>query len=115
MEHCSGGNLREFLIREMKPTLAEAIFYIIAVIEAVLLLHGQKIVHRDLKPKNILLSSFGHVKICNFGLSVMLSSSSESLEDRVGTPEYMAPEVLSTKPRFGFGVDWWAVSFIQIH
>jgi len=57
-------------------------------------LHGAGVVHRDLKPANILVSDNMTCKIADFGLS-KVKQESMTLRSRVGTPQYMAPELLS--------------------
>lgn len=73
-------------------------------------LHSMNIVYRDLKPENILLECDGYVKIIDFGFAKRLENGSTT--SFVGTPEYMAPELLiRTKRILGYGcsVDWWTL------
>ena len=57
--------------------------------------HSKGIVHRDLKPDNILLDENGVVKICDFGVARMVGTNdSANMTGQVGTPVYMAPELL---------------------
>lgn len=76
-------------------------------------LHNQKIIHRDLKPQNILLDDKYYPHICDFGLSVFseLQMPDIVMQSGVGTPLYMAPEILSDKP-YTYKVDVYAFSLI---
>ena len=63
--------------------------------------------YRDLKPENLLLDRFGHIRICDFGLSKQ-DVQGDSVKSICGTPEYLAPEVIRRKP-YGKAVDWWSL------
>ena len=88
---------------------------------AMTFLHGKSIVHRDLKPDNILLDENGVVKICDFGVAKMLGGNdSANMTGQVGTPVYMAPELLlqtgireHSNPQkfdvYSFGILIWAL------
>ena len=67
-------------------------------------LHNLDIVFRDLKPENILLDFRGHCKLTDFGFAKRVHKTTATL---LGTPEYIAPEVIAYKP-YGYKVDWWA-------
>ncbi|XP_060567675.1 serine/threonine-protein kinase PAK 1-like [Ruditapes philippinarum] len=60
-------------------------------------LHGENMVHRDLKSSNIMVDIFGIVKIADFGTSFIYDQDDKK-NDRVGTPRWMAPEVVTRKP-----------------
>jgi len=78
-------------------------------------LHARNIVYRDLKPENILVDSKGYLKLCDFGLAKFVLGKTSTL---LGTPDYMAPEVVCMRDRFdGSGgydhmCDWWGVGIL---
>lgn len=76
-------------------------------------MHRLKIVHRDLKSANCLVNKHWTVKLCDFGLSRLLSNSAMSDNSSAGTPEWMAPELIRNEPFtekcdiFSLGVIMW--------
>jgi serine/threonine protein kinase len=78
------------------------------ILNGVQYLHDNDIIHRDLKPDNILLkrdkNCKSFIKIADFGLSVLHKFSEQSHSSDVGTPRYMAPEVMSNK-KYNFKAD----------
>jgi serine/threonine protein kinase len=61
-------------------------------------IHSKGIIHRDLKPENILFDSNGDVKICDFGIAKELCRFTARAQTRIGTANYMPPEVIENKP-----------------
>lgn len=57
-------------------------------------LHGKRVLHCDLKSSNVLIDENWNVKLCDFGLSRINSSHKKGSTRRVGTPHWMAPEIL---------------------
>ncbi|XP_034662335.1 mitogen-activated protein kinase kinase kinase 7 [Drosophila subobscura] len=96
IEYVEGGSLHNFLHAEWQPsyTLAHAISWALQIAEGVAYLHAmtpKAVIHRDIKPLNSLLGQRGlHVKICDFGTVVDMTSS---MTNNRGTVLYMAPEV----------------------
>lgn len=78
-------------------------------------LHSKNIIYRDLKPENILIDKTGYLKLTDFGFAKVCEGRTYTL---CGTPEYLAPEILLNKGKFGYflhtknlghgkPVDWW--------
>lgn len=80
-------------------------------VKALNYLHSEKVIHRDMKPQNVLVSSNGTVKLCDFGFARALSSHTTVLTSIKGTPLYMAPELVQEKPYDG-SVDLWSLGVI---
>ncbi|KAJ8336415.1 hypothetical protein SKAU_G00376350 [Synaphobranchus kaupii] len=83
------------------------------ILEGVAFLHDNSVVHLDLKPQNILLTSdspLGDIKIVDFGLSRMVSGNQE-LREIMGTPEYVAPEILNYEP-ISTATDMWSIGVL---
>jgi serine/threonine protein kinase len=75
-------------------------------------LHTQDIVYRDLKPENLVLTENGYLKLIDFGFAKRLQSEEERTHTRLGTPGYMAPEILMSTRGYHRPVDWWALGVL---
>ncbi|XP_054645521.1 microtubule-associated serine/threonine-protein kinase 3 isoform X5 [Dunckerocampus dactyliophorus] len=126
MEYVEGGDCAN-LLKNMGPLPVEMTrMYFAETVLALEYLHNYGIVHRDLKPDNLLITSMGHIKLTDFGLSKiglmnmttnlyeghMEKDTREFVDKQVcGTPEYIAPEVI-LRQGYGKPVDWWAMGII---
>ena len=111
MEYINGGNLFSFVKKRRKLTEKISKFLFKQIILGINHIHSQNIVHRDIKLENILIDINNTIKICDFGIGRILSSSEELLYDQCGTPMYMAPEILTCSKEKGykaFPIDIWA-------
>ncbi|XP_051994859.1 serine/threonine-protein kinase 17A-like [Xyrauchen texanus] len=83
------------------------------ILKGVSCLHQNNVVHLDLKPQNILLTSaqpLGDIRIVDFGLSRRMDSTSE-VREILGTPEYVAPEILNYEP-ISTATDMWSIGVL---
>ncbi|XP_034323160.1 serine/threonine-protein kinase D3 isoform X3 [Magallana gigas] len=109
------GDMLEMILSSPKGRLSERItkFLISQILMALKHLHSKHIVHCDLKPENVLLSSetaFPQVKLCDFGFARIIGEKSFR-RSVVGTPAYLAPEVLKDKG-YNRSLDMWSVGVI---
>ncbi|XP_062816273.1 microtubule-associated serine/threonine-protein kinase 3 isoform X4 [Anolis carolinensis] len=126
MEYVEGGDCAT-LLKNMGPLPVDmARMYFAETVLALEYLHNYGIVHRDLKPDNLLITSMGHIKLTDFGLSKigLMNLTTNLYEGHIekdtrefvdkqvcGTPEYIAPEVILIQG-YGKPVDWWAMGII---
>ncbi|CAM9875597.1 unnamed protein product, partial [Heterosigma akashiwo] len=105
MEVAMGGDLYTNL-RAHQVSFNGARFYAAEILCALEYLHSNEICYRDLKPENISLSSTGHAKISDFGLSRIIDQEDGHATTCCGTKAYTPPEMLLGR-KYGFSVDYW--------
>ena len=111
MEYINGGNLFSFVKKRRKLSEKISKFLFRQIILGIQHIHSKKIVHRDIKLENILIDLNNRIKICDFGIGIMLDSEDELIYDQCGTPLYMAPEIIlnaKKKGYKGYPVDIWS-------
>ena len=74
-------------------------------------LHASGVLHRDVKLDNVLLTSEGRVKICDFGVSKKLACLG-TIREHIGTPAYLSPEIVAGRGYRGFASDIWALGVL---
>lgn len=97
MEFVNGKPLSTYLWRRHRFNLEEIRDIIDKVLEALDYAHSMNVVHRDIKPSNVMLSENGEIKIADFGIARLDSSTLTRVGTVIGTPSYMSPEQLLGK------------------
>ncbi|KAI6091126.1 Pkinase-domain-containing protein [Hypoxylon rubiginosum] len=108
MDFVEGGELFSLLRKSGRFPNPVAKFYAAEVTLALEYLHSRNIIYRDLKPENLLLDRHGHLKITDFGFAKRVPDKTWTL---CGTPDYLAPEVVSNKG-YNKSVDWWSLGIL---
>lgn len=110
MEYAAGGDLMMHIHADVFSE-PRAVFYAACVVLGLQFLHDHKIVYRDLKLDNLLLDTEGFVKIADFGLCKEGMGFGDRTNTFCGTPEFLAPEVL-TDTSYTRAVDWWGLGVL---
>ncbi|KAK4265166.1 hypothetical protein QN277_026252 [Acacia crassicarpa] len=112
LEFVMGGELYDKIVQRGKLSENESRRYFQQLIDAVAHCHSKGVYHRDLKPENLLLDAFGNLKVSDFGLSALTKQGNGLLHTTCGTPNYVAPEVLSNLGYDGAAADVWSCGVI---
>ncbi|GMH20548.1 hypothetical protein Nepgr_022389 [Nepenthes gracilis] len=112
LEFVTGGELFDKIVHKGRLSEKESRKYFQQLIDAVSHCHGKGVYHRDLKPENLLLDSCENLKVSDFGLSALPQKGVDLLYTTCGTPNYVAPEVLSGQGYDGAAADVWSCGVI---
>ncbi|KAL5704741.1 cAMP-dependent protein kinase [Ranunculus cassubicifolius] len=112
LEFITGGELFDKIVHHGRLSEAESRRYFHQLIDGVDYCHSKGVYHRDLKPENLLVDSLGNLRISDFGLSALPPQGVSILRTTCGTPNYVAPEVLSHKGYDGAVADVWSCGVI---
>ncbi|MEE6465692.1 hypothetical protein FKM82_006646 [Ascaphus truei] len=115
LEYAAGGEIFNQCVAEREEAFKEKDVQRLMrqILKGVSFLHRHNVVHLDLKPQNILLTSdspLGDIKIVDFGLSRVVNNH-EELREIMGTPEYVAPEILNYEP-ISMATDMWSIGVL---
>ncbi|KAL5217356.1 hypothetical protein ABZP36_018040 [Zizania latifolia] len=114
MEYCGGGSIADLISITEKPLDEYQIAYICReALKGLAYLHSIFKVHRDIKGGNILLTEQGEVKLGDFGVAAQLTRTMSKRNTFIGTPHWMAPEVIQ-ESRYDGKVDVWALGVSAI-
>uniref|UniRef100_A0AAR2LZG1 non-specific serine/threonine protein kinase n=1 Tax=Pygocentrus nattereri TaxID=42514 RepID=A0AAR2LZG1_PYGNA len=119
IEFCAGGAVDAVML-ELERSLTEPQIRVVCkqTLEALTYLHENKIIHRDLKAGNILFTSDGDVKLADFGVSAKNTKTLQRRDSFIGTPYWMAPEVVmceTSKDRpYDYKADIWSLGITLI-
>ncbi|KAK5905322.1 hypothetical protein CesoFtcFv8_006798 [Champsocephalus esox] len=112
MEFLEGGALTD-IVTHTRMNEEQIATVCLSVLKALAVLHTQGVIHRDIKSDSILLTHDGRVKLSDFGFCAQVSKEVQRRKSLVGTPYWMAPELISRLP-YGPEVDIWSLGIMVI-
>jgi len=117
MEYCDAGSVQDVIKIRKRQLSEEQIAAICAqVVRALVYLHSKHVMHRDIKSGNILLTEKGEAKLADFGVSAKLQNTMAKKNTVIGSPYWMAPEIISSKAHEGYDMraDIWSLGITAI-
>ncbi|KAJ6235568.1 sterile20-like kinase [Anaeramoeba flamelloides] len=115
MEYCGGGSVRDIcqiLEKGLNEKQIAAIMY--GVLEGLHYFHSNRKIHRDIKGANILLTDRGEVKLADFGVTAQLSKTISKRDNVIGTPYWLAPEIIQEFQAYDSRIDIWSLGITAI-
>ncbi|MCK4839603.1 MAG: serine/threonine protein kinase [Desulfobulbaceae bacterium] len=98
MEYAKGRELQDFLDNNEKFPINTAVDIVTQLLDVLIYSHARGVIHRDIKPANILLVGDGQIKVMDYGIAKIESSTLTQFGDVFGTPSYMSPEQFAGQP-----------------
>ncbi|GBG32732.1 Protein kinase, putative [Hondaea fermentalgiana] len=115
MEYADVGSLQDLVQISLKPLLEDEIRSVCAsLLQGLAYLHDIGIVHRDVKAKNVLVTSNGRVKLADLGVSAIMDSKESKRTTAIGSPHWMAPEVITESSAYDGRADIWSLGITLI-
>lgn len=108
MDYCAGGSIRTLLRSGIfeERYIGVIVRELLVALQAV---HKMGVIHRDLKAANVLITNDGNVQLCDFGVAAKVTSNSIKRSTMVGTPYWMAPEVIREGDTYNSKADIWSL------
>lgn len=110
-EYVEGITLKEYIKQEPIIHVKKVVSIVAQILVALEHAHENKVIHKDIKPQNILYGFEGKIKLTDFGISDVLDDESTRTQTLMGTPQYVAPEVL-TKSEITYETDIYSVGIL---
>jgi polo-like kinase 1 len=113
LELCHNQSMNELIKARKRLTEPEVLYYMSQLLDGTNYMHGTNVIHRDLKLGNLFLDKHMCVKIGDLGLATKLADKDERKKTICGTPNYIAPEIISGTTGHSFQVDIWSMGVIM--
>jgi len=111
MEYAGGGDLLQFVKKHKKLDEHTTQHYFKQIVHGLAHCHCRSVLHRDIKLDNVLMDTEGGIKICDFGVSRLITKD-QIIKEQCGTPAYLAPEIIEDIGYTGFYVDLWSLGVL---
>ncbi|KAA6373300.1 MAG: putative Serine/threonine-protein kinase [Streblomastix strix] len=114
MELCEAGSLYNLYEKTKIPLDEQQISFVMReALKGISYLHENKVIHRDIKAGNLLITANGDIKLADFGVSASLKMTFDNRKTAIGSPYWMAPEVIQQE-EYSFQADIWSLGITAI-